>query len=300
MRQAPKTIDRARRRARRAARPGADQARHPVAAREEFVEYGLDGARVDRIAERGRRQQAHALPLRRQQGGALRPRPARRLPRHPRRRGRAPPRHARRRADAMEQLVGFTFDHFRANPWFIRLLATENIQRGAFVRAHAGHPRAALAARRPDRRRARRRRGRRHLPPGVDPVQLYITIAGVSYFYMSNIHTLSVDLRRPAGGGRRTWPRGGPRHRRRARLPAARRIRLRRNNQGVTFERRAPGEGAERSNIPGPDIAPILWEDSDDYETDPAQLRRPAGGRRRRLDPRLGRRLRRRTAARSG
>ena len=27
---------------------------------------------------------------------------------------------------------------------------------------------------------------------GVDPVQLYITVAGVSYVYMSNIHTFSV------------------------------------------------------------------------------------------------------------
>ena len=27
---------------------------------------------------------------------------------------------------------------------------------------------------------------------GVDPVHLYISIAGVSYFYFSNIHTLSV------------------------------------------------------------------------------------------------------------
>ena len=27
---------------------------------------------------------------------------------------------------------------------------------------------------------------------GVDPVQLYITIAGISYFFFSNIHTLSV------------------------------------------------------------------------------------------------------------
>ena len=26
---------------------------------------------------------------------------------------------------------------------------------------------------------------------GVDPVQLYITIAGISYFYLSNCHTLS-------------------------------------------------------------------------------------------------------------
>ena len=27
---------------------------------------------------------------------------------------------------------------------------------------------------------------------GVDPIHLYISIAGVSYFYFSNIHTLSV------------------------------------------------------------------------------------------------------------
>ena len=33
--------------------------------------------------------------------------------------------------------------------------------------------------------------------PGVDPVQLYITIAGISYFYMSNIHTLSVIFNAP-------------------------------------------------------------------------------------------------------
>ena len=34
---------------------------------------------------------------------------------------------------------------------------------------------------------------------GIDPIQLYISIAGVSYFYYSNIHTLSTifdrDLR---------------------------------------------------------------------------------------------------------
>ena len=37
--------------------------------------------------------------------------------------------------------------------------------------------------------------------PGVDPVQLYITIAGISYFYMSNIHTLSVIFDAPLAGG---------------------------------------------------------------------------------------------------
>jgi hypothetical protein len=32
---------------------------------------------------------------------------------------------------------------------------------------------------------------------GVNPVQLYITIAGLSYFYLSNIHTLSVIFDAP-------------------------------------------------------------------------------------------------------
>jgi hypothetical protein len=36
--------------------------------------------------------------------------------------------------------------------------------------------------------------------PGVDPVQLYVTIAGVSYFYLSNIHTLSVIFDAPLDG----------------------------------------------------------------------------------------------------
>ena len=32
--------------------------------------------------------------------------------------------------------------------------------------------------------------------PGVDPVQLYISIAGLSSFYLSNQHTLSVIFNR--------------------------------------------------------------------------------------------------------
>jgi hypothetical protein len=32
---------------------------------------------------------------------------------------------------------------------------------------------------------------------GVDPIQLYISIAGISYFYFSNIHTLSVIFSAP-------------------------------------------------------------------------------------------------------
>ena len=33
--------------------------------------------------------------------------------------------------------------------------------------------------------------GEGQLRRGVDPIQLYISIAGLTYFYLSNIHTLS-------------------------------------------------------------------------------------------------------------
>jgi hypothetical protein len=34
---------------------------------------------------------------------------------------------------------------------------------------------------------------------GIDPMQLYITLAGCAYFYLSTIHTLSVGFRRDLG-----------------------------------------------------------------------------------------------------
>lgn len=162
-----------------------------AAAREEFVEHGLEGARVDRIAERagankrllyhyvGNKEALYARVLldayRDIREGELELELGRLAPR-----------------DAMERLVGFTFDHFQANPWFIRLLATENIQRGAYVSAipeiRAMHSPII------DQIRDVLAQGEAvgEFREGIDPVQLYVTIAGVSYFYFSNIHTLSV------------------------------------------------------------------------------------------------------------
>jgi AcrR family transcriptional regulator len=161
-----------------------------VAAREEFCERGLDGARVDRIAETanankrllyhyfGNKEELYSAVLhdsyreiregeRKLHLGDLAP------------------------AEAMQKLVEFTFNHFRDNPWFIRLLSTENILRAEFVKKMAdiqslhspivGQIRDVLAA------------GQKAgaFRSGVDPVHLYISIAALSYFYFSNIHTLS-------------------------------------------------------------------------------------------------------------
>ena len=73
-----------------------------------------------------------------------------------------------------------------------RLLATENIQRGAFVRElpEIREMHSPLVAQIAAVLAAGEAAG--IFRSGVDPVQLYITVAGVSYIYMSNIHTFSV------------------------------------------------------------------------------------------------------------
>jgi AcrR family transcriptional regulator len=167
-----------------------------IAAREEFVEHGLEGARVDRIAERagankrmlyhyvGNKEALYSRVLL----DAYRDIRAGEAELHL---GELPP------ALAMEKLVGFTFDHFRRHPWFIRLLSTENIHRGAFVRRmpEIRELHSPLVAQLREVLRAGE--GADIFRSGVDPVELYITIAGLSYFYLSNIHTLSVIFDAP-------------------------------------------------------------------------------------------------------
>jgi TetR/AcrR family transcriptional regulator len=162
-----------------------------VAAREEFVEHGFEGARVDRIAARAgsnKRMLYHYIGNKE----ALYERVLHdayrdiRLGEQELHLGALPPRLA------MERLVGFTFDHFRANPWFIRLLATENMHRGGYVRTipdiqALNSPLVSLVN---EVLAAGEAEG--IFRKGVDPLQLYITLTGVSYFYLSNIHTLSV------------------------------------------------------------------------------------------------------------
>lgn len=99
--------------------------------------------------------------------------------------------------EAMRKLVGFTFDHFRDNPWFIRLLSTENILRAEYVKKIGEMPglHSPIVA----QLRAVLAEGQRQgvFRKGVDPVHLYISVAGLIYFYFSNVHTLSVVFKVP-------------------------------------------------------------------------------------------------------
>jgi AcrR family transcriptional regulator len=137
-----------------------------VSARTEFCEFGLDGARVDRIARRaaankrllyhyfGNKEALYSAVLL----GAYRE--IREGERELHLEALAP-------AEAMRRLVGFTFDHFRRHPWFIRLLATENIQLSrkeiTDIKAlHSPIVEQIRTVRPPARRRSLRR--------GVDPI----------------------------------------------------------------------------------------------------------------------------------
>jgi len=167
-----------------------------VAAREEFVTFGLDGARVDRIAERanankrliyhyvGNKEELYARVLL----DAYRDIRAGERALHL---TDLPP------AQAMDRLVGFTFDHFEANPWFIRLLANENLHRGAFVSQmpEVREMTSPIIDQLKQVLTAGVAAG--VFRPGVDPVQLYMSIIGLSYFFFSNIHTLSVIFANP-------------------------------------------------------------------------------------------------------
>jgi len=104
-------------------------------------------------------------------------------------------------ADGMRRLVRFTWEYYLAHPEFITLLNSENLHRARLLKKskdiQAMH--SPLVAMLEDLLARGRRAG--VFRDGVDPVQLYISIAAVGYFYLSNNHTLSTifgrDLMQP-------------------------------------------------------------------------------------------------------
>lgn len=93
--------------------------------------------------------------------------------------------------EAMATLIGFSFDYLAEHPDFIGLLNHENAQGAQHVRDSSAirdtnSPLIELIAKtlaRGIRARVFRR--------GIDPVEFYISVAGMSYFFFSNRLTLA-------------------------------------------------------------------------------------------------------------
>ncbi len=91
---------------------------------------------------------------------------------------------------AIRDLVDFTLRHFRQKPWFISMLNTENLRGGTTIReiSDVGDIQSPLI----EELRNVIHRGVKMgvFRAGIEPTDLYISIASLCYFPISNIHTL--------------------------------------------------------------------------------------------------------------
>lgn len=170
--------------------PARNQGRILAAAESEFARYGLGGARVDRIAARAganKRMLYYYFGNKDDLFLAVLEKSYRRIRDAER---------ALRLADldpqaAMRRLVEFTWRYYLEHPEFLTLLNSENLHRARHVKRStdivALHSPFVAMIREVLERGAKEGEFRR----GVDPVQLYISIAGLGYFYLGNRHTLS-------------------------------------------------------------------------------------------------------------
>lgn len=161
------------------------------AATEEFSRHGLSGARIDRIAKAagankrmiyyhvGNKEGLYLAVL---EGTYARIRDAERKLNL----------EAQAPAEAIATLIRFTWQYFIEHPEFLALLNTENLHGARYLKRSGKvkemhSPFVALIG---DVLRRGEKSG--EFRAGVDPVQLYISIASLAYFYLSNKATLSV------------------------------------------------------------------------------------------------------------
>jgi AcrR family transcriptional regulator len=165
------------------------------AARSEFARYGLGGARIERIAEAARTNKRmlyyyfgnkEGLFLAALEATYDDIRAAERKLHL----------EALEPLKAIERLVRFTWAYFVEHPEFMMMLNSENLHKARHLKKskqiHAmNSPLIATVGK-------ILRRGEKEgtVRPGVDPLQLYISIAALAYFYLSNASTLSVTFGR--------------------------------------------------------------------------------------------------------
>ena len=166
-----------------------------AAALDEFAKYGFAGARVDRIAEQAgvnkrliyyyfsNKDDLFLAVLERSYADIRAAEQALHLD-------------AMDPVEAVRQLVSFTWRYYLAHPEFITLLNSENLHQAVHLKQSAriqemNSPLVQLLADVLDR-------GRQQdlFRDGVDPIQLYISIASICYFYLSNNATLSAGYTR--------------------------------------------------------------------------------------------------------
>jgi AcrR family transcriptional regulator len=166
----------------------ATKARILAAAKTEFARLGLAGARVDEIADKAeanKRMIYHYFGSKEELFVAVLEAAYLDIRRAERELNLTaqPPR------EALETLVRFTWDYYLANPEFIRLVNSANLHGGRHIEGLDSLKKASrqyvdLVSDILDRGVAEGM-----FRPGIDPIQLSITIAAIGYYYLTNRHT---------------------------------------------------------------------------------------------------------------
>jgi AcrR family transcriptional regulator len=169
------------------------------AALAEFAEHGLGGARMDRMAERaGGNKRLIYYYFENKESLFLAV--LERAYEHIRSEEQQLSLTQVEPTEAIRRLIAFTWNYYLEHPEFMTLLNSENLHRARHLKESTKIPAmhspliATLAG--------VLERGHKSglFRAGVDPVQLYISIAGLSYFYLGNNHTLSTIFNRPLLG----------------------------------------------------------------------------------------------------
>jgi TetR/AcrR family transcriptional regulator len=160
------------------------------AARKEFASKGLEGARVDEIARKaGVNKQLvyhHFSNKETLYRAVLEEAYARIRTEEAKLDGRdGDPR------EVMTRLVAFSFDYLNANRDFVALLTDENLHRGRHLKKSENLPQMHSPLIAMIEETLERGVASGQFRAGLDPVHLYISIAGLGFFYFNNVHTLS-------------------------------------------------------------------------------------------------------------
>ena len=97
---------------------------------------------------------------------------------------------------ALRRLVEFTFDHHAGNEPYIRMVVSENINRGQFLAQSKSIQALNLKAISAIEKLYARGVEQGIFRPGLDPIDIHASISALSFFNVSNRHTFGLIFKR--------------------------------------------------------------------------------------------------------
>ena len=97
---------------------------------------------------------------------------------------------------ALRRLVEFTFDHHAGNEAYIRMVVSENINRGQFLAQSKSIQALNLKAISAIEKLYARGVEQGIFRPGLDPIDIHASISALSFFNVSNRHTFGLIFKR--------------------------------------------------------------------------------------------------------